>query len=148
MTFSLYRRKRAIPTEVYCGTRNVVTTYTHHTECHCKPGFQKRFCEQGMYICVYTVTREHQENRCVSFTACIGRMREGNAFTGVCLLTGSAPWFLVPIPSCSGTPWPLLPDPFCETPRSCHWSCPKCCPKSWLGVPPWPEQGYPPPKPG
>ena len=48
--FLLHRSKRAIPADMYCGTRNVVTLYTHHTECHCKPGFQKRFCEQGINL--------------------------------------------------------------------------------------------------
>ena len=51
--FLLHRSKRAIPADMYCGTRNVVTLYTHHTECHCKPGFQKRFCEQGINLSLH-----------------------------------------------------------------------------------------------
>ena len=54
-------------------------------------------------------------------------MREGNVFTDVCPSTGEentrAHWSLV------SAPW------------SCHWSRPKICPRSCLGVPPSPVTG-------
>ena len=49
------------------------------------------------------------------FTARVRRMREGNVFTGVCLLTDGEGYLLVSGPRSflgRGTPWPLVPGPF------------------------------------
>ena len=51
------------------------------------------------------------------------RMREGNVFTGICLLTGD------------GGHLSLVTSKVSPPPQLCHWSCLKSCPWSCLGVP-------------
>ena len=70
------------------------------------------------------------------------RVREGNAFTGICPFTGvPAGPVQSPVhgPTRGCTPW--------ACPWSCWgapWSCPKTCPWSCLGGGTQPEQGIPP----